>query len=242
MNNPIPEKKKILVLGAYYKSKEVKSFLWNNLPSDLNLADFEVVIMDLTKFDENNFIQSLPNKDLFHDTNFDNFLFGLNNELIIIGYPYYYQKIVDDREQIFWFGRLFPFYPRFTDAKGEGIQEISTEYEYLFKNIERWNKHLESNMLSYDFEVQSIPEYITKNYKRIERPNCFINITPIAKMLTTHPIAFSFYLSFVFTQHIGGQVRIVPLKTAKITNLPPTTNLSIEEAIKKFWSINLGQF
>lgn len=234
------ERKKILVLGHQYNSKEVKSYNWNRLPIDLNLADFEVVIMDLTQFDDDNFIKSLPKRNLFDNCNFNNFLFSPDNELIIIGYPYHYEKEIEGREAIFWFENLFPFYPRFTNAIGNALREIDKDYEFLFKNIEKWSKHLESNTLSLHYEVGRIPNYITENYQGITQPVVFIEITPIAITLTKHPIAFSFSSKYNFTQKVAGGMRISWVPTAKITSLPPTTNLSIGDAIIKILTVRFG--
>ena len=49
------DKKKILVLGSNQHSKIVTSYLWQYLPPDLNVADFDVVIINLIPFQNETF-------------------------------------------------------------------------------------------------------------------------------------------------------------------------------------------
>jgi hypothetical protein len=228
------ERKKILVLGASIPSNEIISYLWEKLPKDLNFEDFNLVFLDMTRFEDKNFIEILPDDCLIQNTNFENFLFCKENELIVIGYPYAYKKKRAIGEVELKFVYNFPFYPEFIHASGDEIKLTNKEYEFYFVNVKSWKMHLKSNSLDYQFRSVGIPNYIRDNFSNIpSKLTNYVNISPIALTLTKHPIAFSFHISILFSHQItSATTQIVTVSTATVTNLPPTTTISIEEAIK----------
>jgi hypothetical protein len=225
---------KILVVGVPINSKGVISYLWEKLPEDLNFADFNIVIMDMTRFEDRNFIDVLPNYNLIKKSNFENFLFFKKNELIVIGYPFCYTKPaeVGSGRMVFEFADQFPYYPPFIDACGDGIEKVNKEFEFYFKNVKKWKKHLKSNSFSYEFKLTEIPDFIKNNFKVASEFKSFICITPIALTLSQHPIAFSFTSSFLFIEHRLMSDQPGNVCTAKVINLSPTTTVSAETAIK----------
>jgi hypothetical protein len=227
------ENKKILVVGVSISSKGIASYLWEKLPKNLNFADFNVVILDMTRFTDSKFIDSLPCDDLITFSYFENFLYCKTNELIVIGKPFSYQKPSDPGIRVFKFTDYFPHYPEFIDASGDGIKEINQEYEFYFINVKNWNMHLKSNLFYYEFKLDVEPDFIHDNFIKFSKPTYFTTINPIALTLTKHPIAFSFQNSIDFHRQItSGTTQMKTYYTANVINLPSPTKVSTEEAIK----------
>ena len=45
-----PSKRRILILGSSNHTKLVKAYEWDNLPSNLNISDFDTVILNFSSF------------------------------------------------------------------------------------------------------------------------------------------------------------------------------------------------
>src|SRR5258708_4388447 len=84
--------RRILVLGSSQHPKEVTSYTWNDIPVNLNVADFDAVVLNLVPFMPRQFGDptasppmarpNLPGAD-----SFARLLFSGNREVVVVGVP-----------------------------------------------------------------------------------------------------------------------------------------------------------
>lgn len=227
--------KRILVIGHSLKSRSLKSFTWEELPKDCNIADYDVVIIDFTTFDEKTCRIKHKDHPIKDDYLYD-FLSNPENEMLLIGEPYHIENIDGNsgRTYIIDFKYLFPVFPSLTEAQGEEIRDIDKEYSYYFSQVKRWNGKLKYK------GTKLFVDLVNPTTKRVPFQKMFgchpINdvkliISPIAKSVSKHPIAFSF--SF-FRSNVHKYV------TAKIVCLPITTEIPVIEGIKLLLQYRYG--
>ncbi|MCP4359630.1 MAG: hypothetical protein GY796_16610 [Chloroflexi bacterium] len=86
INEPTP--KRILVLGSSPHTHLVTAYSWDKLPSNLNVANYDVVILNLVPFAEDENLARGINLNLLPSRNqFGKLLFSEGSEIIALGTP-----------------------------------------------------------------------------------------------------------------------------------------------------------
>lgn len=127
----MPESRRILVLGSEPHTRLVTAHKWDNLPRDLNVADYDVVILNLVPFSEEGLAQGVNLDTLPSLQQFTRLLFSKDSEIIAIGYP----GIELGRDQHMRVPWWLPITPQFTRESVEVIRDIRPEFEYYFQHV-----------------------------------------------------------------------------------------------------------
>jgi hypothetical protein len=184
MTNVEKPERRILVLGSTPHTRSVKAYEWDNLPKDLNVADYDVVIMDFGPFMNKDFAAGL-NLDLIPKQNaFGRLLFSTGSEVIAVGSPDFR---IGSNPYLFshWW---MPAQPRFTFENGEAIKEVDDGYKEYFSNIKSWSYYLDG--------FEEIPPLFYSNYLQAVPGANYIQIAYKSLAQTRFGRAIAFYCRF----------------------------------------------
>ncbi len=141
-NTDIEENKKILIIGHKLKIKGINSFSWYDIPDDLNLADYDNVLIDFSVIEKYPF----PEVENITDKNIWNLIFNKNSELIFIGTPELIQTHGKKNSPYGSFYSplgLLPFEPEWTKEKGNKINVVDDKYLFYFNFVKEWSFHFD---------------------------------------------------------------------------------------------------
>ena len=206
-------KNKYLAIGTKIESKALVSYEWEDVPADLNLADFDRVIIDLYTIYKN------PDKIKYlqlEKYNIHNLVFNADAEIIVIGIPGYIRYEGSSYSVLWW----LPIEPKYADCKGDTFKSIKNEFEYYFKLVDEWYYHFEKTFAELDRE----------KIRRIFRD---VDILGEGIEPTTYILAENIYgkpLSLKIQYLIAYEGELIKT-SAKIIWLPPPTKVETEEAI-----------
>ncbi|MDX6529994.1 MAG: hypothetical protein QOH41_2284 [Blastocatellia bacterium] len=206
---------RILVLGSANHTKLVTAYAWDKLPKNLNIADFDVVILDLTPFQSRAFAGGM-NVDLIPDfRQFARLIFSADSEVIAVGSPNFQLGSNPYLDSHWW----LPMEPLFFYEDGETTRNVRKEFEFYFSLVRHW---------SFYYHAASHKPYLMESYAAVAHPNAdsisLISTLPLAENRFQRPIGFS--MSF------GLFRRGSPLKTSGVVYwLPEPTEVSTVEAI-----------
>jgi len=105
----IKPQRKILVLGGILSTDRVCSHRWDHIPQDLNVADFDTVILDFTPFELYEIAKNIDIDAVPSFQQFARLLFSTASEIIVIGKPFFKLGNNPYLEPIWW----LPLTPKF---------------------------------------------------------------------------------------------------------------------------------
>jgi hypothetical protein len=122
-NNP---GRRFLVLGSAQHTRLVDAYAWDSLPSHLNVADYDVVILNLAPFVNRGYARSIDLETLLSFREFARLLFSEASEIVAIGVPSL--KIGGDPYQYttWW----LPVVPKCVLDGGKEIRNITSEFDF----------------------------------------------------------------------------------------------------------------
>jgi len=218
--------KRILVLGSTPHTRLVKAFEWDKLPKDLNVSDFDILVMDFTPFADEEFAHGI-NIDLIPSwQQFARLLFAANSEIIVIGSPAFYLGSNPYLPSTWW----LPFSPHFVYEVGEAIRNVNQQFASYFEMVRQWTFYFEG------FE-QPHPDLV-EMYVGVGAPgmNAIVpKLGSIAETRAGRPISFSLGFDATrivrtrWSEEATGTSRIAPSGT--VIWLPVPTEASAYEAI-----------
>ena len=216
--------KRILVLGSALHIRLVTAYTWDNLPSDLNVADYDVVILNLIPLLNKELTCGLNLEVLPSWQQFARLLFSHSSEIIIIGVPQTQPSFRQYEYLLEW----LPLKPKFIYDSGEQIHDIEPEFAYYFQQVRKWTFHVTDDLRKEPF--------ILENFLPIVNPRSNflgIRIYPIAQ--TRFQKAIAFKLQFQAVQ-VREQYSLDPesktlQESGYVIWLPPPTEISDYDAI-----------
>jgi hypothetical protein len=129
--------RRILILGSVPSTKFVTAYAWDNLPSHLNVADYDVVILDLVPFLTQEFARSIDLDTLPSWRKFARLIFSRGSEVIAIGIPG--TEIGSNPYMtVDWW---LPSKPQVVGDGGEEIRDVREVFAYYFKYVHQWFFH-----------------------------------------------------------------------------------------------------
>jgi hypothetical protein len=126
--------RRILVLGSTPHSRLITAYTWDNLPQHLNVADYDVIILNLVPFTNEEFARNIDLDLLPSGLQFVRHLFSEGSEIIAIGVP---DILVGNNPYVpvdWW----LPINLRFISETGEEIRDIQPDFAFYFDHIRRW--------------------------------------------------------------------------------------------------------
>ncbi|MBD1868743.1 hypothetical protein H6F95_15775 [Cyanobacteria bacterium FACHB-471] len=222
--------KRILVLGSALHTQSVDAFAWNDLPGYLNVGDYDVIILNLVSFLEQQSNFGIRAERLPTWQQIARLLFSPNSEVICIGLPG-----VDANNSLYqstsWW---LPVTPEFVFNSGEVIRNIKPEFAYYFEHVRRWFFYATPSFKSHFMGLAG--------YLRVVHPwanNLQVGMGAIAHTRFNQAIAFKLIFragyvdrSRALPARRGKDAGVEPLLTSGVAVwLPPPTEISADEAI-----------
>jgi hypothetical protein len=222
--------KRILVLGSALHTQSIDAFAWNDLPGYLNVGDYDVIILNLVSFLEQQSNLGIRAERLPTWQQIARLLFSPNSEVICIGLPG-----VDTNNSLYqsttWW---LPVTPEFVFNSGEVIRNVKPEFAYYFEHVRRW----------FFYATPSFKPHFMglAGYLRVVHPwanNLQVSMGAIAHTRFNQPIAFKLIFragyvdrSRALPARRGKDAGVEPLLTSGVAVwLPPPTEISADEAI-----------
>jgi hypothetical protein len=133
--------KRILVLGTRLASDVVDSYNWDYLPRDINIADYDVLILNLVSLSKSKKGQReyVNQSALPPSEQLVRLLLSEGSEIIVIGNPDL--RVANDlgyETHRFTEGWL-PYFPESAIKFGETIRDVEKEFAFYFRYVKRWS-------------------------------------------------------------------------------------------------------
>lgn len=228
--------KRILVLGSVAQTGQVTAYAWDQLPAQINVADFDSVILNLASFLEQQATTGIRPERLPSWQQLARLLFSSGSEVICIGLP-----TIDTANSLYesttWW---LPVMPDFVLESGESIRAVKPEFAYYFEHVNQW----------FFYAVPKFKAHFLglANYLRVVHPqanNLQVGMQAIASTRLQQPIAFKLVFRAVYanrSQALAAQTdaglavrsptQVKPLMTSGLAIwLPPPTEITVEEAV-----------
>lgn len=174
--------KRILVLGSAPHTRLVTAYTWDNLPEYLNVADYDVVILNLEPFLNQEFARAINLDTLPSVQQFARLLFSQGSEVIVIGFPAI-QLGSNPYTSVTWW---LPIIPKFIYDSGEEIRDIQPEFAYYFRQVRHWFFHA-TNEFTPQYTEQFVLEYLRWVHPQANRLQ--FGMSPFAQTRFQQPIA-----------------------------------------------------
>jgi hypothetical protein len=144
----VEEQSRTLILGSENHGRHVRAYPWAGLPEALNVADFDVVILNFASFQDESIRTNVPLKRLPSTEQFARLIFSEGSRVFAIGDP---TVEFGEQQSVFGGGRSAWSFQRGTwwlpielpvkvDA-GEVIQDVSPSWQFWFDHIRRFHWH-----------------------------------------------------------------------------------------------------
>jgi hypothetical protein len=146
--------KRYLVLGSEGHGRGVTSYRWDKVPNDLNVADYDVVVLNFSAFDEKELAEAFPR--LPSDEPMTRLLFSPNAEIVAIGnratligsQRQEARRIVDRRRRAdYW----LPFCIDVEDDVGTQYRVDAEEWAAYFEHLSGWRWITSSRPVSHPY-------------------------------------------------------------------------------------------
>lgn len=222
--------KRILVLGSALHTQSVDAFAWNDLPGYLNVGDYDVIILNLVSFVEQQSSFGIRAERLPTWQQIARLLFSPNSEVVCIGLPGADANNSLYQSTTWW----LPVTPEFVFNSGEVIRNVKPEFAYYFEYVRRWFFYATPSFKSHFMGLAG--------YLRVVHPwanNLQVGMGAIAHTRFNQAIAFKliFRAGYVDRSRAlpasrGKDAGVEPLLTSGVAVwLPPPTEISADEAI-----------
>jgi hypothetical protein len=223
--------KRVLVLGSSGHGRHVTAYHWTALPGDLNVADYDVVVLNFSTLDDEEVRKNVPLDRLPSTEQFTRLIFSAGSVVIAVGSPN--AKLGETtrgpwREATWWLPVELPT----KSDSGEIIRDIAEELEFWFDKLTRYTWHFwaspaKSQHAGTLFSARA-------GYPRAE--TFIAQWLPLASTRAGDPIAVRLELMALWRgRDLGGYGDEVEVESAAAPGtvlwLPAPTKITAEEAI-----------
>lgn len=209
--------RRILVLGYTQYNQPFDSYRWDYIPEQLNVADYDTVILNFKPFEVPASAQLVDTNKIPSFAQFARLLFSRGSEIIVMGRPFFQLGNNPYLRSTWW----LPIHPVFLDESGETIQLRDDPFAFYFDYVRHWSFWLSG----WDRPNRSFLEaYVAEAGLRMAssvRPS----VHPIAVNRYSQPIGFA--VRFEALSKAGNNLR----GSGRVIWLPPTTEISDTQAI-----------
>lgn len=143
--------RRFLVLGDDLQRSDLTSYKWGDCPENLNVSDFDVVILDLVPLTDKN-PPELPHRSPPRPHQFYRLLFSERSEVVLLGSPK--ARLRYDNRHI-KIRNYLPYQFGYTEEKGGQIDIIDDEFSFYFDKVSqydyyftgKWDVHKNANKI-----------------------------------------------------------------------------------------------
>ncbi len=220
--------KRILVLGSAPHTRLVTAYTWDNLPQYFNVADYDIVILNLEPLLDEELARGINLETLPSWQQFAHLLFSHDSEIIVIGIPGI-EFGSNSYQSVTWW---LPLKPRFFYDSGEEIRDIEPEFAYYFRQVRCWFFHA-----SIEIITQYDPSILAREYLPVVHPKANdlrYQMRPLAQTRFQQPIAFELKFHAVHTNpsYFSEESQVNPLReSGRVIWLPRATEISDYDAV-----------
>lgn len=209
---------KVLVLGSRVLSPQVDSYLWNGIPTNLNVADFDAVLLNFHPLKDPDFASSIDIETIPPFQQFARLLFSPASQIIAIGSPFFR---IGNNPYIFstWW---LPVSPHFLEETGDTVELKAPDYSTYFGHVRRWD-------FCFTGWDDINPAYFQGYMREAGLPRAAMvrpRLYPIADNRYGRAIAFG--VLFEAMSEGGGDLG----QSGIVRWLPPPTEITADEAIE----------
>jgi hypothetical protein len=218
------------VLGSEGHGRGVKSHRWDKLPSDLNVADYDVVVLNFAAFEDKELAEGFPQDRLPSVESITRLLFSPNAEVIAIGDPStLIGSLLEDARMRFYDPRLradywLPFAIGVEEDAGTQYQVDAEEWASYFEDLSSWR---------WIVTGETFPRGKAGDYLRPVTDRAIdmrVALEPIARTRYEKSIAIRVHLrAFGYTLDMRSSEVI--LEASSVFWLPTPDRVGVEEAI-----------
>ena len=233
---PPPPSLRVLVLGSDLHYPGITSYAWSGLPCQLNVTDYDVVILNLVSFLEQQADAGIRPERLPPWQQLARLLFSASSEIICIGIP-----DMDTGNRLYssmtWW---MPVMPEFVLHGGEVMQQVKDDYAYYFDQVRRWFFYVTPKFRAHFLGLEKYLRVIHPELNHLQ-----VGMGAIASTRLQQPIGFK----LMFRARQGDRQRSLsnqakrrsPQPNGKATPtitsgtaiwLPPPTEISTDDAIR----------
>jgi len=214
---------RILVLGSSPHTRLVTAYTWDKLSPHLNVADYDVVICNLTPLRNREFARSVNLNSLPSWQQFARLLFSEKSEIVFIGPP----STFGDNPYMpvtMW----LPATPKFVFDTGEEIREVEPDFAYYFQHVRRWTFHTTSQL---EGTFPELSPYLQVIHPQVN--DLCGQMKPIAQTRFHECVAFA--LHFQALRAVGRHMSLLERALAESEHMPTTNREVIAESGSVIW-------
>lgn len=212
----MPTDKRILVLGVTGFPPSAKTYTWDSLPPGLNVADFDVVILDLCPLEDDEALRRGLNDDALPSSDvFGRLIFSRRSEVIAIGNL---SLLLGNKTKMA--GWWLPVQYDEVRIDSSVQQQQRTGWDWYFQQVKTSQKYFD-HVAQYN---KVIPTY---SLERVHPAIRYLEVLPTALATTRDGKAVA--LSLEFRALSGNQTVLAESGSAVL--LPAPTELSHVEAV-----------
>lgn len=206
---------KILVIGSKGHPREVQCYNWTEVDKVPNIADQDVVIIDMTSLTESILEKIISSvSEAYFKENFFVKLFASRGQVFVIAVPTARVRIGSITYDNYWWN---PFPLELEREKGDTIENVNNEFQRYFNSVKSWN-------FAMDFDRETnLMERLTKEFPHKKL------IYELAQTRYRAPIGIQLFLP----------------TGARFCFLPPPTEISTKTAIdiilEDFFAIKISE-
>ena len=233
--------RRVLVIGSRPRSRFADAYEWDQLPRDLNVADYDIVIMDLVPLEDQALRRRVDIDRIPPPAQFARLAFS-DAELVFIGRPHLQ---VGDNPYVELPGPYLPAFPTVVFESGQLINVAMEETKPYFDMVDSYSFHAAEPFLRYSSD--SSKAFIAAANPAAEAIESVL--VPLAK--TRFGAAVGFTLAFILIRHAEGGEYIqgrhfapgeaIGIGSApSILWLPAVTKASPSEAVDRLLASRYG--
>jgi len=223
----VPDQR-VLVLGCEPFTRLITTCPWDKLPPLLNVADYDVVILNLVPFLNVNVAKGIRLDTLPDWSQFARLMFSKGSELIVIGHPGPRLGSNTDCAVTWW----LPCVPEFTYEIGQEVREIEPEFAYYFQNVHEWSFHAGQEVHMNAFEPVPYAQTVHPDANDLRA-----GLRPLAQTRFHRAIAFELIFGVwrvdrprPYSNDPGRKQQLA--RSGRVVWLPPPTEISDTEAVE----------
>jgi hypothetical protein len=213
------------VLGSSGYPKAVAAYAWDALPDDLNVSDYEVIVLDITALATEDFQDETASPRLPERAQLGRAIFG-GSTVIAIGEPW--QVLTAHQGAYDW----LPVLPGYVREHGATVNVVADGLEGYFDGVRRTTHYYTKTI---DVDEGAAARFLAEVDPQMS--DLSVTLHPLAETRFGKPVAVS--LSFLAWRGRERHSSDEPCKSGPVFLVPPSTERSAHQAVA-WWLTTIG--